>query len=700
MHGQSLVADLAVVLGVAAVTSVIARRLHQPSILGYLVAGLLVGPYVPIPLMANQGRVEALAEFGVVLVMFAVGLEFRIAKLMRVLPTSGLTGLLQVSFMMWAGVSLGQVLGWRSVESIFLGACLAISSTMVVSKVLEERPVQPDARELIFGVLVFQDVVAIILIAVLTAIAAGGGLEASELLSTVGKLAGFLVAMMVGGLLLVPRVVRMVARLKSLEILVVFSVGLCFAMAETAAAIGYSVALGAFIAGILVAESGKGEKVEHLIQPLRDVFAAIFFVSIGMTVDPMQAVKHLPVSLGVFALVVTGQLLIVSVAGVISGNSLRRSIIAGLALGQIGEFAFILAGIGIGARVVRASLSPVLVTVAVLTAFTTPLFLRGADKLVSFVDKAMPHRLERLLSLYEDWLVRLRSEGEAAADAPSIMRSLRIIVFDAVALIAIAALGLEALPKIVPIVSKYVTRRTELVPLALNVAVLVVAAPLVWNLVRTTRLLATLVSHSVVGDNTEQDSGRVVVARTLRPIVQLVVLLAVGFPAAAVLRPLRGGTYVLLGVMTLFVGGLFVLWRRAGAVETELQSSAARIAGLLASSPADTTQSPATSSVDTLADSSLLPGLDVVRRVRLAQGAFALGQTLTALNLRALTGASVVAIHRAGGDVVLPTGRERLEEGDTLALAGPPGSLDDGQHLLVSGPSPVERVSSVTSSEG
>lgn len=699
MHEQSLVADLAVVLGVAAVTSVIARRLHQPSILGYLVAGLVVGPYLPIPLVANLERVTSLAEFGVVLVMFAVGLEFRIAKLLRVLPTSGLTGLLQVSFMMWAGVSLGQVLGWTSVESIFLGACIAISSTMVVSKVLEERPVQPDTRELIFGVLVFQDVSAIVLIAVLTAIAAGGGLGAMELATTVGKLAGFLVAMMAGGMLLIPRTIRMVARLESLEILVVFSVGLCFAMAETAAVIGYSVALGAFIAGILVAESGKGEKVEHLIQPLRDVFAAIFFVSIGMTVDPMQALEHLPLSLGVFVLVVTAQLFIVTVAGVLSGNGLRRSIIAGLAIGQIGEFAFILAAIGIGAGVVRASLSPVLVTVAVLTAFTTPLFLSRADKLVSFVDNAMPHRLERLLSLYEDWWVRLRSENEdAAADAPSIARSLRIIVFDAVALIALAALALGALPQVVPIVAEYVPSQTALVPHALRAAVLVLAAPLVWNLVRTTRLLASLVSHSLVGDNTEQDTGRVVVARTLRPIVQLVVLLAVGFPAAAVLRPLPGGTYVLLGVMTFFAGGLFVLWRRAGAVETELQSSAARIAGLLASDPTASATVTATSTVDTLSDRSLLPGLDVLRRVHLTRGAYALGHTLTALNLRALTGASVVAIHRAGGDVVLPTGRERLEEGDTLALAGPTSALDQGQQLLVSGPPEVRP--SVTSSEG
>src|SRR5690606_18466238 len=155
MHGESLVADLAVVLGVAAVTSVIARKLNQPTILGYLIAGLFIGHYLPIPLAANLHRVESMAEFGVVLVMFAVGLEFRIATLMRVLPTSGLTGLLQVSFLMWVGVSLGQILGWTSVESIFLGASIAISSTMVVSKVLEERPVQPETRELIFGVLVF-----------------------------------------------------------------------------------------------------------------------------------------------------------------------------------------------------------------------------------------------------------------------------------------------------------------------------------------------------------------------------------------------------------------------------------------------------------------------------------------------------------------------------------------------------------------
>lgn len=389
---------------------------------------------------------SALAEFGVILVMFAVGLEFRIGKLVRVLPVSGLTGLIQVSVLMWCGFTLGQWLEWSTIESVFLAACVAISSTMVVSKVYEQRPVDQDVRHYVFGVLIIQDVVAIVLIAAMTAIATGGGLAPAELAVTVGRLAVVLVGMLVGGMLVVPRVIRAVARLNSVEILSVVSIGLCFVIALLAERLGYSLALGAFIAGILVAESGRGAQVEHLIQPVRDMFAAVFFVSIGMTVDPSRAIMHLPTTGLVFVVVVLAQFLSVSFVGALSGNGLRRSITAALSLGQIGEFSFILASIGIAAGVVRGDLQPILVTVAILTAFTTPLLLGAVDRIVEGVDRLLPSRLQGLFGLYEEWSDRIRSKrGERERSLTA--RAIRALTLDAAALIAILVITIVGLQR-------------------------------------------------------------------------------------------------------------------------------------------------------------------------------------------------------------------------------------------------------------
>ncbi|MBX7195478.1 MAG: cation:proton antiporter, partial [Sandaracinaceae bacterium] len=406
MHGSSsLVVDLALVLGVAALTSPLARALGQSPVLGYLVAGLVVGPYIPIPLFADVHRVEGLAELGVVLVMFAVGLELRLGKLARVLPTAGLTGAVQIGFLTWCGVTLASALGWSSLDGLFLGASLGISSTMVVSRALGEH-VETDAREHILGVLVVQDVLAVILLAAMTGVAATGTVEAEAVTADLLRLGGVLVAMVVLGLLLVPPLVRRVARLGSDEVLVVVTVGVCFVLAAIASELGYSVALGAFVSGVLVAESGLGPRVETLASSMRDVFAAIFFVSIGMTVDPVQALHTLPLALLVTVLVIVAQLVVVTLTGLVSGLGLRRSVTAGLALGQIGEFSFILAGVGIAAGAVRRELDVLLVPVAVLTAFTTPLALGAASRAVSWTDRAMPAPLRRTLGLHEQWVAR------------------------------------------------------------------------------------------------------------------------------------------------------------------------------------------------------------------------------------------------------------------------------------------------------
>ncbi len=678
MHEGTFVTDLAIVLGVAAVTSLLARVLRQPTILGYLVAGLIVGPYIPIPLFADAHRVEALAEFGVVLVMFAIGLEFRIAKLLRVLPTSGLTGVVQISFLLWCGFSLGQLLGWGTVESVFLGACVAISSTMVVSGVFAQKPVGDDVRQFVLGVLVIQDVVAIVLIAAMTALAAGGGMAPGELATLVGQLAAVLLAMLGLGMLIVPRLIRAVERLESPEILAVFSIGVCFATALLAEKFGYSVALGAFIAGILVAESGRGTEVEHLIQPVRDVFAAVFFVSIGMTVNPAQAWEHLPTALIVFAVVVLAQLLSVSGAGVLSGNGLRRSILAGCALGQIGEFSFILASIGIGAGVVRGSLQPILVTVAVLTAFTTPLMLGLGDRLARRVDRLLPLRVQHLLSLYDEWLERFHARPAAARQGRPVRKALGALAFDALALTGLVVAAVSWLPQLSGWLSRSLAMAAARAEWLIQVVVVLLFIPLLFALVRNTLLLARLVGESILPS--EPTGAAVTAERTMRVMVYLGVVVGVGAPMVALLRPMVGASYGIVLLSGAVVGVVFFLWRSAGRMEQEFQSGAGQIAQLLArQSEQEPEETP-------LSDPTLLPGLDTVTRFRIPPDAHAVGRCLAELELRARTGATVLAIRRGDSEAILPTAREPFQAGDLVAIVGSADAVRKAEGLLVAGP--------------
>ena len=677
MNVHSFSADLAVVLVVAAVTAILARVAKQPSVLGYLFAGLLVGPYIPLPVFADHARIEAMAEFGVVLVMFAVGLEFRVAKLKEVLPTSGLTALLQVAFLFWCGMSLGRALGWSTVEGIFLGASICISSTMVVSRVFAERPVDSDVRSNVLGILVIQDIVAIVLVAAMTAVAAGGGLAPRELALTLGKLALVLLGILGVGIFVVPRLILKVASTRSSELLVVVSVGLCFGIAELAAVLGYSVALGAFVAGMLVAESGRGSKVEHLVAPLRDVFAAIFFVSIGMTVDPRLAWQYLPIALLVFAVVVLGQLISVSIAGVLSGNGLRRSMTAGLAIGQIGEFSFILAGIGIGAKVVRVELQPILVTVAVLTAFTTPIALRLAPQIVELADRVLPPPLWRMINLYEDWVGRFRASEQR--ETPKMRRAIRTLVLEAIGFTVVLGVTTWGHAKATQWLVAQFALEPSLAKGAVIGAVLVVLAPLVLSGVKNTLGFASLLANVILPSDGLDPLVVRVSRHTLRITVLLAATLGIVVPTIAVLGPvvgtLTGGLLLGAGV---FGMGLY-LYRSAHALDHEFESGAETLAALMARQVSDRPE-------PELSDRSLLPGLDHAKTFLITEQSHAVNKTLGEVHLRARTGSTVIAIHREHAGVTLPTGHEPLKPGDRLALIGTTEALARAELLLADGP--------------
>jgi CPA2 family monovalent cation:H+ antiporter-2 len=312
------------VLCVAAITTVIFQKIRQPVVVGYLLAGLIVGPHITIiPLLADSERIHTLSELGVILLMFALGLEFSVRKLLRLGPTSGFITALQVGFMLWLGYVCGRALGWTPLECIFTGAILSISSTTIVAKAYDETPVPARLRELAFGVLLAEDLTAVVELAVLTTLASGAAVSAPMMTITIARLILFLVAFVGIGFLVVPPLVRMVVKVNRPETTLVASVGICFGFALLAEHAGYSVALGAFLAGSLVAESGESAQIEHLVAPVRDIFGAVFFVSVGMMIDPQLIAQHWIALIVLTLAVIFGKIIGVTFASILSGVGTR-----------------------------------------------------------------------------------------------------------------------------------------------------------------------------------------------------------------------------------------------------------------------------------------------------------------------------------------------------------------------------------------
>lgn len=671
------VADMTIVLVVAAVTSIVFRRLGQSSVLAYLLAGLIVGPYIPVPLFADPERIGSLAEFGVILVMFSVGTEFNLRRLLALLMRTGFAAIVQMAAMAWLGHAFGGAIGLDPIGRLFLGAALAISSTMVVAKVFDEASPEPEVRELVFGILVIQDIAAVVLIAVLTAVGRGASITAGNLGSTVVEVVGVLVGLIVVGLFVVPRLVRVVGRLESREHMVVTSGALAFGLAWVAQSLDYSVALGAFLAGMLASESGRVHDIEHVVEPIRDLFAAVFFVSVGMSVDPVAAWHELSTSLPLAVVVVVAQLVVVSGASLLSGNGLRRSVMAGAALGQIGEFAFIMAGVGTAAGVVPASLYPVVVTVAVVTAFTTPMVFRVAAPLATALDQRMPAPLAAVLHLYESWLERLRAVGVGPVARVQVRRRLWVLAVDGLAL-AIIVFVAGRFASELAIWCETVAGTSAALAVALPIVLSVAAAvPFVISAGRTAKRIGVEVGEAMLPVPTRAgpDLGRAP-RRLLTVCLQLVVITGLGLPLLVIAQPLlpRFVTAPVLLCGVVIMGGY--LWRTANDLGGHVKAASQVVLELL---EAQTLSTAKPDEVETL-----LPGMRTLTSVAVDPDSEAVGRSLADLDLSCRTGAAVLAIYRPDGALTTPAADTVIAVGDVLGIVGTEDAVAAARQLFAS----------------
>src|SRR5688572_11300929 len=293
MHDSALLQDLAVVMVVAGIVTVLFHRLKQPVVLGYILAGVIIGPHTPpFPLIKDEHTISTLSELGVIFLMFSLGLEFSFRKLRRVGVSALIAAALEILLMLWVGYEIGVFFGWKTMDSIFLGGILAISSTTIIVKALEELGLTKEKfAELIFGVLIFEDILGILIIAVLSGVAITGDVHVGDVLKATGKLSVFLVVALVVGLLVVPKLLGYVGRFRRNEMLLITVLGLCFAACVITLRLGYSVALGAFLMGAIIAEAREIGRIEELLEPIRDMFSAVFFVSIGLLINPKMLLE-------------------------------------------------------------------------------------------------------------------------------------------------------------------------------------------------------------------------------------------------------------------------------------------------------------------------------------------------------------------------------------------------------------------------
>jgi CPA2 family monovalent cation:H+ antiporter-2 len=655
---------LAIVLCVAAFTTVLFQRLRQPVVLGYILAGVIVGPHVPIPLVADPAIVHTLSELGVILLMFALGLEFSLRKLASVGATAGITAVLQCSALFWLGYTIATGFGWTRLEALFTGAIIAISSTTIIAKAFDEQGVRGRLRELVVGVLIVEDLIAILLMAALTTIASGSGLSAASLLSTTGRLLAFLVTLVVVGMLVVPRLVRSIVRLRRDETTLVASVGICFAIALLAHAFGYSVALGAFLAGSLVAESGEAHEIERLVWPVRDVFAAVFFVSVGMTIDPrLLATYALPI-VALTLTVIAGKIGSVALGAFFTGNGVRTSLQAGMSLAQIGEFSFIIAGLGLTLGVTGEFLYPVAVAVSAVTTLTTPGLIRASEPLARRIDRALPARLQTFVTLYGSWLEQLRAAPREGTRSP-MARFARVLLIDAALLgCLVAGAALAAHPTVALLTTRVGLPWTAGAVLFVAVAI-AASAPFALGMIRSARTLGDqLASRALPSVATDAVDLAATARRALRLSLEALILGLVVLPVVAITQPLLPAWGSLAVVATLLVMAGVALWRGTSELDAHVRAGAQVVLEALARQSASTDG-------DTLHDvRHLLPGIGEPESLRIPEGSPITGRTLAALDLRGVTGATVLAIARDGRGVALPGPDEVLHAGDVLAVAG------------------------------
>jgi CPA2 family monovalent cation:H+ antiporter-2 len=472
----AIFSDLALILVTAGVTTVIFKWLKQPLVLGYIIAGLLIGPYFPwFPVINDHESVEIWSEIGMVFLLFAIGLEFSFKKLKKQAGTVGITALTELVSMCIIGFFLGKLMGWSQMDSIFLGAMLSMSSTTIIAKAFDDLKLKSEKfTGSVIGVLVVEDLAAILMMVILSTLAVSTTLNGTELLFSVLRLVFFLLVWYVGGVFLIPTVLKWSRKFMSEETLTVFAVGLCFFMVWLANKAGFSSALGAFIMGSILAETLEAEMIHKLTTPIKNLFGAVFFVSVGMMVNPAILVQYWWQILLITLVVVVFKSLSSGVGMLLSRDNLHNAVRAGMCFGQIGEFSFIIATVGMSFGVIDDFLYPIIVSVSIITTFLTPYLIKGGEPLYNWINKKVPESWMQFFGSKEKNL-KIKRGNQLTMKDFVVGRVKSAVLYSAILL----ALMLITFSLLEPVMNNVSQPYSGLIVLA---AVLLILSPFIWAL--------------------------------------------------------------------------------------------------------------------------------------------------------------------------------------------------------------------------
>ncbi len=480
-----LIKDLAIMLSVASLVTLLFQRIRQPVVLGYLVTGIIVGPFTPYFLITSVDEVKVLSQLGVIFLMFSLGLDFSFHKLTRVGFSASITGVIEVLLMISIGYLTGLMLHWPFHDRLFLGAALAISSTTIIIKALDGLRLKSKRfAEFIFGILVVEDLLAILLLVALSTLVTTKNIFSFEMLTSIFQLLFIVGGWFLIGYFIVPTFLRGVARFANQEILTILSIALCLVLVTIAAYFNYSTALGAFIMGSILAETPLVHRIESIIRPIRDIFAAVFFISVGMLIDPKIIITYFPTIMIITGVYLCGKIFSTTFGALLTGQSLSTSVRIGFGVAQIGEFSFIIASLGLALNVTGDRLYPIVVAVSAITTFTTPYLLRFSGYLAKELEIKIPYAAKQFLDGYSAWVYRTL----ASSESHSLYRNaiIRIILNGIVVAIIFTMVQHLLLPEIAHIIQKKWILRSSTWSIAM-----ILSSPFIWGMLFALRPLTS-----------------------------------------------------------------------------------------------------------------------------------------------------------------------------------------------------------------
>ena len=650
----NLLKDLALILISAGVFTIISKALKQPLILGYILAGFLVGPHMGLfPTVTSTAEVSEWSEIGIIFLLFALGLEFSFKKLLKVGSSALITAMTQCVGMFILGFMVGEAIGWSNMESIFLGGMLSMSSTTIIIKAyddlgLKEKPFAP----LVFGALVFEDLIAVVLMVLLSTLAVSNKFAGGEMLMGLIKLVFFLILWFLVGIYLIPTLLKRAQKYLNDEILLLVSIGLCFVMVTLATLAGFSAALGAFVMGSILAETLESEHIMQLVKGIKDMFGAIFFVSVGMMVDPNVIAEYWGTILVLTITVMVGILFFSTSGAVLAGQGLDNAVHAGFSLAQLGEFSFIIAGLGVSLGVMRDFIYPVIITVSVITTFTTPYMIKAGTPAFHFLLKKLPSQFVEKINSFS-----AQDRDNTAAEQNEWKRlikelALRMLLYGVV-LIALN-LGSHLF------LDKFLNSRLDsLSPFVRNIISVVVTIVL---------MSPFLVGFALSGEQISKSSIKLIKEKrsNLWPVISLAllrILIAMGFVISVIASHFNLAFWTIL---LIFISGVafFFIGRRSISKFTIVEDRF--MANLNEKEQHQRRLAPVTSSVtDKMSRYNVKTDM-----LTISPDSLYAGKPLKELPFRHKSGVNIVKIVRGSRTIMIPTGSEMVFPYDKLLAVG------------------------------